>query len=87
MGRYLTVRKHARGASWPEPACCWADLAPSELGVRYEHAHPGDKLHMDTKKLGRIVPWAIASSGIPGDSVDGAGWESLFVAIPEGSPP
>ena len=31
-----------------------ADLDPSEPLVRYEHAHPGDLLHIDTKKLGRI---------------------------------
>src|SRR2546427_179495 len=30
----------------------WADLAPSEPSLRYEHAHPGDMLHIDTKKLG-----------------------------------
>ena len=33
----------------------WADLVPSEPTVRYEHAHPGELLHIDTKKLGRIV--------------------------------
>src|SRR5262245_21539517 len=29
-------------------------LEPSEPRLRYEHAHPGDLLHIDTKKLGRI---------------------------------
>src|SRR5512144_3218033 len=32
----------------------WSDLTPSEPIVRYEHAHPGDLVHLDTKKLGRI---------------------------------
>ena len=32
----------------------WRDLEPSEPVVRYEHEHPGDLLHIDTKKLGRI---------------------------------
>ncbi len=30
-------------------------LAPPPLVHRYEHAHPGDLLHLDTKKLGRIA--------------------------------
>jgi hypothetical protein len=33
----------------------WRDLDPSEPSVRYEHAHPGDLVHLDTKKLGRIA--------------------------------
>jgi len=59
----------------------WADLAPSEPIVRYEHAHPGDMLHIDTKKLSRIVRMGHRVTGDPRDSVDGAGWEFLFVAI------
>lgn len=31
-----------------------SDLAPREPVQRYEHAAPGDLLHIDTKKLGRI---------------------------------
>ena len=59
----------------------WADLAPSEPIVRYEHAHPGDLLHIDTKKLARIVRLGHRVTGDPRDSVDGVGWEYLFVAI------
>ncbi|HEX9301325.1 MAG TPA: IS481 family transposase [Casimicrobiaceae bacterium] len=59
----------------------WADLAPSEPSLRYEHAHPGDMLHIDTKKLGRIVRMGHRVTGNPRDSVDGAGWEFLFVAV------
>ncbi len=32
-----------------------ADFQPVEPVVRYEHEAPGDMLHIDTKKLGRIV--------------------------------
>ena len=32
-----------------------SDLQPVEPIVRYEHEAPGDLLHIDTKKLGRIV--------------------------------
>ena len=40
------------------------DLAPSEPVLRYEHEHPGDLLHVDTKKLARIEAPAIASRAI-----------------------
>src|SRR5256885_10610466 len=59
----------------------WADLAPSEPIVRYEHAHPGDLLHIDTKKLARIVRLGHRVTGDPRDSVDGVGWDYLFVAV------
>ena len=49
--------------------------------VRYEHAHPGDLLHIDTKKLGCIVRMGHRVTGNPRDSVEGAGWEFLFVAV------
>ena len=59
----------------------WRDLEPSEPVVRYEHEHPGDMLHLDTKKLGRIVRTGHRITGNPRDSVAGAGWEFLFVAV------
>ena len=56
------------------------DLEPPEPVQRYEHDAPGDLLHIDIKKLGRINQ--------PGHRVTGdrtsrsdAGWEFLFVAI------
>jgi transposase InsO family protein len=57
------------------------DLEPSEPVVRYEHAHPGDMIHIDIKKLGRIERMSHRITGNRRDSVDGAGWEFLFVAI------
>ena len=57
------------------------DLEPSAPVVRYEHAHPGDMVHIDTKKLGRIERMSHRVTGDRRDSVDGAGWEYLFVAI------
>jgi transposase-like protein len=58
----------------------WSDLAPSEPTVRYEHEHPGELLHIDTKKLARIVRRGHRVTGNPRDSVLGAGSEFLFVA-------
>ena len=58
-----------------------SDLEPSEPVVRYEHDAPGDLLHLDTKKLGRIERPSHRVTGNRRDSVNGAGWEFLFVAI------
>jgi transposase InsO family protein len=57
-----------------------SDLEPAEPVVRYEHEHPGDLIHIDTKKLGRIERMG---KRIPGSSRSPikAGWEYLFVAV------
>ena len=53
---------------------------------RYERPVPGDLLHLDTKKLGRLLPgggkrvWALKRTG-PG----GAGWEYVHVAVDDRS--
>jgi transposase InsO family protein len=57
------------------------DLEPAEPVMRYEHAHPGDLLHIDTKKLGRIERLGHRASGNRRDRTRGAGWEFLFVAV------
>ncbi len=50
--------------------------------VRYEHAHAGDLLHLDTKKLGRIVGGpGHRATGDRRDTHRGAGWEVLHVAL------
>jgi len=59
----------------------WRDLEPSAPVVRYEHRHPGDLVHLDTKKLGRIVRMGHRVTGNRRDSVGGAGGEFLFVAV------
>jgi len=58
-----------------------AELEPAEAVVRYEHAAPGDMLHIDTKKLGRIAKTGHRVTRDRRDSVRGAGWEFLFVAV------
>jgi transposase InsO family protein len=60
-------------------------LDPPPPVRRYEHAAPGDLLHLDTKKLGRIVRPGHRMTGDPRDSVDGAGWEAAHVAIDDHS--
>jgi transposase InsO family protein len=56
-------------------------LDPRAEVVRYERAAPGELLHIDTKKLGRIVRPSHRVTGDRRDSVDGAGWEFAHVAI------
>ena len=51
---------------------------------RYEHPRPGDLLHLDTKKLGRIVGLGHRITGrVPGGHRQdgGIGWEHLHIAI------
>jgi transposase InsO family protein len=50
--------------------------------VRYEHEHPGGLVHLDTKKLGRIVGGpGHRATGDRRDTRRGVGWEVLHVAI------
>ena len=60
-------------------------LDPKPTLVRYEYAAPGELLHIDTKKLGRIVRPSHRVTGNPRDSVTGAGWEFAHVAIDDHS--
>jgi transposase InsO family protein len=59
----------------------WKDLEPIPPVLRYEHAAAGDLLHIDTKKLARIVRPSHRVTGDRRDLVEGAGWEFLFIAI------
>lgn len=60
-------------------------LQPRVPVLRYEREAPGELLHMDTKKLGRIVRPGHRVTGDPRDSVTGAGWEFAHVAIDDHS--
>ncbi len=61
------------------------DLDPRPPVHRYEHAAAGDLLHLDIKKLGRIVRPSHRVTGDRRDSVEGAGWEYVHVAIDDHS--
>lgn len=60
-------------------------LEPKAPVVRYERSAPGEMLHLDTKKLGRIERPGHRVTGNRRDSVDGAGWEVAHVAIDDHS--
>ena len=59
----------------------WSDLAPSEPALRYEHEHPGDLVHIDTKRLARIERMSHRITGDRRHTVRGIGCEYLFVAV------
>jgi len=60
--------------------------APAPI-QRYEHARPGDLLHLDTKKLGRIAGLGHRITGRVGNvnRHQGIGWDCLHVAVDDHS--
>lgn len=61
------------------------DVEPPPLIQRYEHPAPGDLLHLDIKKLGRIHQPGHRVTGNRDRRVQGAGWEHVHVAIDDHS--
>ena len=57
-----------------------SDLDPAAPVVRYEHERPGDLIHIDAKKLGRIERMGKRIAGSSHNHIK-AGWEHLFVAV------
>ena len=53
--------------------------------VRYQRARPGELIHLDIKKLGRIHRPGHRVTGDRRDTVKGAGWEFVHVAIDDAS--
>ena len=62
-------------------------LEPAPVYRRYERAEPGELLHLDVKKLGRIVKVGHRITGDRQQARTGAakGWEYLHVAIDDAS--
>lgn len=63
----------------------YRDLLPKEPVFRYEHPRPGDLLHMDTKKLGRVKGIGHRITGDRRSRNRGIGWEFVHVAIDDHS--
>jgi transposase InsO family protein len=57
------------------------NLDPKPVVVRYEKKRPGELLHLDTKKLGRIKGIGHRITGNRRGSGHGLGWEFLHVCI------
>ncbi len=60
-------------------------LEPKPPVLRYEHKHPGDMIHMDVKKLGRIDGVGHRITGDRSRRQRGAGWEYLHVCVDDHS--
>ena len=61
-----------------------AALAPKPAVIRYERQRPGELIHLDTKKLGRIAGIGHRITGRTRGAVNrhhGIGWEALHVCI------
>jgi len=56
-------------------------LEPRQPAVRYERQRPGDLLHIDVKKLGRIARPGHRVNGDRTTRVRGVGWECVHVCI------
>jgi transposase InsO family protein len=71
---HAVLRRHGRSRLVSRPR-------PEEV-IRYEHACPGDLIHVDIKKLGRILHPGHRVTGDRSKRAKGkAGWQYLFVAI------
>ncbi|HEY0231949.1 MAG TPA: IS481 family transposase [Dokdonella sp.] len=59
----------------------WRDLEPLPVRPRYQRAAPGELIHIDTKKLGRIGEPGHRVTGQRAHRTRGIGWEFVHVAI------
>jgi transposase InsO family protein len=74
------LRRHGLGRLPP--------LTPPPPIIRYERERPGELLHIDSKKLGRIAPGVIGHRITGNRAVRGrhaGGWEYLHVAVDDAS--
>ena len=65
----------------------WRDLEPRPPVVRYERERPGELLHLDTKKLGRIngIGHRFTADRRAHSRNRGIGWDVVHVAIDDAS--
>ena len=63
----------------------WRELDPVPAPLRYEMAHPGELIHLDTKKLGRIGSPGHRVTGLRAHRHRGIGWDVVHVAIDDAS--
>jgi transposase InsO family protein len=63
----------------------WSSLFEKEAANRYEHAAPGDLVHLDTKKLARIDGVGHRIHGNRRKEKRGVGWEVAHIAIDDHS--
>jgi transposase InsO family protein len=69
---HAILRRHGQSRLKPKPP---------QPAIRYERERPGELLHIDVKKLGRIQRPRDPKTGRPRGSKGKAGWEYLFVCV------
>ena len=75
---HAVLRRHGRSQL--------VERVPREDVVRYERSSPGELVHVDIKKLGRIIRPGHRVTGDRRSQAKGkAGWQHLFVAIDDHS--
>jgi transposase InsO family protein len=74
---YAVLRRHGRSRL--------VERTAREEVVRYERAAPGELIHVDIKKLSRIVRPGHRVTGDRSRRSEGAGWQHLYVAIDDHS--
>jgi transposase InsO family protein len=74
---HAVLRRHGRSRLVTRPA--------REEIIRYERSRPGELVHVDAKKLGRIIKLGHRVSGDRSSQVKGAGWQYLYVCIDDHS--
>ena len=91
-GRFICQRLGLSGASVSRilrraRLSRWRDLEPRVPVRRYEREHPGELLHLDVKKLGRIqgIGHRITGNRRRLPHSRGIGWEFVHVAIDDAS--
>ena len=84
VGRMIQKVEHARGLRRVGMSRRLR-MEPPPMGRRYEHAAPGDLVHLDTKKLGRIRGLGHRVTGQRTHRTRGIGWEFLHIAIDDHS--
>ena len=89
-GRFIARRLGVSGASVSRilrraHLSRWRELEPRPRVRRYERERPGELLHLDTKKLGRITRIGHRITGDRSGSFGKAGWEYVHVAIDDHS--
>jgi transposase InsO family protein len=89
-GRFIARRLGVSGASVSRilrraHLSRWRELEPRPPVRRYERERPGELLHLDIKKLGRITRIGHRITGIRSSFHSNAGWEYVHVAIDDNS--
>ncbi len=76
-----TVARILQQAGWGR----LKSLEPKQVARRYERDHPGELLHLDIKKLGKIAGVGHRITGDKRRRARGVGWEFVHVCIDDAS--